>query len=208
MRSCNSRYRLGYTLIEVMIALMVFAIITTISASVMYHVFDIRSRVAQQAKQLEELQLVMTRLQHDATQLIARSVRTPDMQEVAAFVGTYQYMEFTRGGVVNPKAIAKRSELKRVAYLCTKGMLVRRSWEALDTPERNHYEDQPLLQNLATCSFAYVSKYQQIMPQWQATVSQNREAMEVIPSGIQVTLNLPGWGKMTFLLVIPEGLYA
>jgi general secretion pathway protein J len=197
----------GYTLIEVMIALVVFAIIATLSSSVMYHVFDIRERVAIQANQLGELQLTMTLLEHDMVQYIPRTVRANDMHVFSSFVGTYQYMEFTRGGLVNPNAAAKRSGLKRVAYVCSQNQLIRRSWEALDTPERHDYEDRVLLSHLESCSFSYISMYQQIMPEWRAYNVEQKQKIQAIPSGVQLIVDPFGWGKMTFLFVIPEGLY-
>lgn len=198
---------LGYTLIEVMIALVVFAIIATLSSSVMYHVFDIRERVAIQANQLGELQLAITLLEHDMVQYVPRTVHGNDMRTFSSFVGTYHYMEFTRGGLVNPNAKEKRSGLKRVAYSCNQNQLVRRTWEVLDTPVRNDYQDRILLSNLKSCSFSYISIYQQLMPEWRAYNVEQNQKVQAIPSGVQLVVDPYGWGKMTFLFVIPEGLY-
>ena len=198
---------LGYTLIEVMIALVVFAIIATLSSSVMYHVFGIRERVAIQADQLGELQLALTLVEHDMIQFVPRTVRSNDMHVFSSFVGTNQYIEFTRGGLVNPSAAVKRSGLKRVAYVCSQNQLVRRTWEVLDMPERHDYEDRILLSHLESCSFAYISIYQQIMTEWRAYNVEQNQKVQAIPSGVQLTVDPYGWGKMTFLFVIPEGLY-
>lgn len=203
--SVNSR---GYTLIEVIVALSVFAIIATMTSSVMYHVFDTRARVALQASQLDELQLVMTLLNHDTAQFIPRTIRAQDVRTFPAFTGTHQYMEFTRGGLVNPNAAAKRSTLKRVAYLCKKDSLIRRSWESLDIPVRTRFEDKILLDHLKACSIAYVSKYHQIMPEWQVYSVEKNQKIETLPSGIKLTINPFGWGSMELLFVLPEGLYA
>lgn len=200
-------HQAGYTLIEVMIALMVFAMIAAISSGVMYHVFDIRKRVAIQANQLGELQLATSMLEHDMVQYVPRTVHAENLQQFSAFVGTYQYMEFTRGGLVNPNAATKRSGLKRVAYVCHQDQLIRRSWDALDAPSRASYEDRVLLSHLKSCSFAYISMYQQIMPEWKAFNVEQNQKIQAIPTGIQLTVNPFGWGKMVFLFVIPEGLY-
>lgn len=197
----------GYTLIEVMIALVVFAIIATLSSSVMYHVFDIRERVAIQANQLGELQSAIILLEHDIVQYIPRAVRANDMHTFSSFVGTYQYMEFTRGGLVNPGAMAKRSGLKRVAYVCSQNQLVRRTWEVVDTPERKNYQDRLILSNLKSCAFSYISIYQQVMQEWRAYNVEQNQKIQAIPSGVQLVVDPFGWGKMTFLFVIPEGLY-
>lgn len=197
----------GYTLIEVMIALSVFAIIAALSSGVMYHVFDIRGRVATQANQLDELQLALTLIEHDTMQFIPRTVRTKDVHIFSSFTGTHQYMEFTRGGQVNPNGLALRSTLKRVAFLCNDKQLIRRSWGVLDTLNRRDYEDKVLLSNLAACSFFYVSRNHQIMPEWRAYKIEQNQRMESIPSAIQITINPAKWGKMTFLFVLAEGLY-
>jgi general secretion pathway protein J len=203
----NGRHQAGYTLIEVMIALVVFAIIAAISSGVLYHVFDIRKRVAIQANQLGELQLAATLLEHDLAQYVPRTVHTDNMQTIPAFVGTYQYMEFTRGGLANPNAVAQRSGLKRVAYVCQKKQLIRRSWRVLDTASREDYDDRVILSNLEACSFAYISIYQQIMPEWKSFSLEGNQKMQAIPAGVEMTVDPFGWGKIPFLFVIPEGLY-
>lgn len=200
---------LGYTLIEIMIALSVFAIIATISASVMSHVFDIRTRVAVQANQLNELQLAVTLMDHDITQFVPRTVRTVDMHIFSSFVGTHQYMEFTQGGLVNPKGVERRSTLKRVAFLCEGKSLIRRSWNVLDTLNRHQFEDKVLLPHVESCAFDYVTLSHQLLSEWRGyrRVEQNQK-FETIPSAIQITIKPTGWGEMRFLFVLPEGLYA
>lgn len=197
----------GYTLIEVMIALSVFAIIATITSTVMYHVFNTRARVAAQANQLAQLQWVMTLFQHDITQFVPRSIRSNDAHIFSAFTGTQYYMEFTRGGLVNPNAVAQRSTLKRIAYLCKGKKLIRRSWPSLDMPERNQFEDRILLRHLKHCSFAYVSQYHQIVPEWHVYTIQAKQKVESLPAGVQLLIDPFGWGKMDMLFVLPEGLY-
>lgn len=199
---------LGYTLIEVMIALIVFAVIAVISSSVLYHVFTLRDRVAKQATQLSELQLVMTLFEHDMVQLVPRSVRSNDMHLFSSYIGTNQYIEFTRGGLINPQSFAKRSGLKRIAYLCRSGTLIRRAWDVLDTTDRHRFEDKILLTNLTECSFSYISRYQQVLSEWRASALEPDQKSQILPSGVGLTLNPHGWGKMTFMFVIPEGLYA
>lgn len=204
----NTKFNVGYTLIEVIVALSVFAIIATITSSVMYHVFDTRARVALKASQLDELQLIITLLEHDAAQFVPRTVRADDVRTFPAFTGTRQYMEFTRGGLVNPHVMTKRSTLKRVAYLCKNNAFIRRSWESLDLPDRTRFEDRILLEKLKTCSFSYISKYHQIIPEWQVFSVEKNQKIEILPSGVQLTINPFGWGDMVLLFVFSEGLYA
>ncbi len=196
----------GYTLIEVMVALAVFAILAAITSQALYHAFDTRARVNQQASQLNELQLAMTLLMRDTQQMVERPVRGNEMHLFPPFVGQPQYVEFTRGGLVNPQGKERRSTLKRVAYLCEGLTLVRRTWENLDSLNRKQYQDKIVLDNLKECSFAYLSQARQLLPEWREYAIQQNQKKETLPIAIQLTLT-PHWGNMSLLFIIPEALY-
>ncbi len=197
----------GYTLIEIMIALAVFAILATITSSVMYRAFDTRARVSAQADRVNTLQLVLTMVERDVAQIVNRSIRGNEMQLVPEFVGQSQYIEFTRGGIVNPNGIEQRSTLRRVAFLCTGDKLIRRSWQRLDTPDSAHYQDKVLLENLDACSFAYLSQIHQILVEWREKAVQQNQKSALLPLAVQLTLTLHDWGNMSLLFPIPEALY-
>ncbi len=189
------RDKKGFTLLEILIALSVFAILATITSSAMYHAFNTRTRVAVQADRLNTLQLAIALIQHDTQQMVARSVLGNELHVFPPFTGQPAYVEFTRTG---------DGILKRVAYLCRRGQLIRRSWVVLDTPARNQFLDKILLDNLKECGFAYLAHNQQILPDWQEYAVKQDQRQETLPSAIQFTLNLTDWGNMHLLFVIPE----
>jgi len=198
----------GFTLIEILIALAVFAILATITSSAMYHAFNTRARVTKQADRLNTLQLAITMIGRDVQQTIERSIVSGDMHVSPAFVGESNYVEFTRSGVVNPNSLAQRSTLKRVAFLCGGGKLIRRSWQQLDTPARKQVQDRILLTDLDECSIAYLAHNRQILSEWRENAVQEDQKKETLPSAIQFTLTLHDWGNMSLLFIIPEALYA
>ena len=71
--------RHGFTLIEVMVALAVFAILSAMTSQALYHAFDTRARVNEQANQLNAIQLAMTLIRRDTQQIIERSIYGNDM---------------------------------------------------------------------------------------------------------------------------------
>ena len=156
----------GYTLLEILIALAVFAILSTITASAMYNAFDTRSRVNIQANQLNVIQLALTIIEKDTEQIVERAANGNDMRVYPPFVGHKTYLEFTRGGLVNPNNIEARSTLKRIAYVCNGKKLIRRSWERLDSPNRSTHQDRILVDNLDECRFAYLANNREILPEW------------------------------------------
>lgn len=198
----------GYTLLEVMIALVVFAILSSITASAMYHAFDTRARVNVQANQLNVIQLTLTLITRDTAQIIERAVRGSEMRVFPSFVGQQNYVEFTRGGLVNPNAIEARSTLQRIAYMCMGKKLIRRSWATLDTPSRSQHQDRILFDNLDECRFAYLGNNRQILHEWREYALQQNQKKETLPLAIQFTFTVHGWGNMSLLFAIPEALYA
>lgn len=198
----------GFTLLEILIALAVFAILATITSSAMYYAFNTRARVNEQADRLNTLQLAVTLIERDVEQIVARAIRGNEMHLFPAFIGQHQYLELTRNGIVNPNSEEKRSSLKRIAYVCQNNQLLRRSWESLDTTNRKLYEDKVLLDNIVNCKFAYLNHSLQVLPEWRENALQQNQQSEPLPKAIQFTLTLKDWDKMSLLFIIPEALYA
>lgn len=197
----------GFTLLEILIALSIFAILAVITASTLYYALNSKTRVAQQAEQLVTLQLALTLLERDIQQMIERPVLSDNHQMISEFIGHTAGLEWTHGGFINPFYREKRSTLERVAYLCQNQQLIRRSWPLLDIPDRSHYQDKLLLGNLETCRFAYFNKHLQLLDAWQANALSSQQNIETFPKAVQLTLNVLGWGEGRFLFIIPGALY-
>lgn len=200
--------RKGFTLLEVLIALTVFAILATITSTALHHAFSTRTHINEQAKTLNELQLALTLLARDSQQVVSRSIHGEGMQEFPMFIGQKNYYEFTRDGVINPLALEQRSTLKRIAILCQGDKLIRRSWLALDPVNHKHFEDKILLSRLTNCQFNYLNRNLQLLPEWRGSIGgSSKIAKEPLPKAIQVNLAMAAWGSFNYLLIIPEALY-
>ncbi len=198
----------GFTLIEILIALMVFAILATITSSALYYAFNARAKVTLQAERLNELQLAISIIQQDTNQTVERAIRGNEMRLFPVFVGQPKYLELTRDGNINPRSLEKRSSLKRIALVCTKDTLYRRTWDSLDPKDRNVYEDKLLVNNLSACDFKYLNQSLQVLTEWREQAVTQNQRKESFPKAIQVNLILNDWGEMNLLFIIPEALYA
>lgn len=196
----------GFTLLEIMVALAVFAILATITSSAMYYAFNTKARVTEHANRLNELQLALNLIERDTEQIVKRSVRSGETLVIPAFVGKPEFVELTRGGINNPFAREKRSTLSRIALLCQQDQLIRRSWNSLDTTKRSLFKDKVLLHHLNKCQFAYLDQNLQVLSEWRPAVRQNQHK-SAMPKAIQLNLGLKDWDKMSLLFIIPEGLY-
>lgn len=198
----------GFTLIEILIALTVFAILATITSSSLYYAFNTRAKVITQADRLNNLQLALSMIQQDTLQTVERPITGNDLHIFPAFIGMANYFEFTRDGVLNPNSIEKRSSLKRVALACEGNKLLHRTWLSLDPIDRGSYQDRLLLDNLSECHFTYVNQSLQSLHEWREQALTQNQRREPFPKAIQVNLTLKDWGEMTMLFIIPGGLYA
>ncbi|KTD41113.1 GspJ family T2SS minor pseudopilin variant LspJ [Legionella parisiensis] len=206
-KDATSKKLNGFTLIEILIALTVFAILATITSSVLYNAFTTRTRVNEQSERLNELQLAISLIQQDTRQTVERPIRSNEMQLLPAFIGQTNYVEFTRDGNINPGSIEKRSTLKRVAYACQQGTLLRRTWNSLDIINQKNYEDKILLNRLNNCHFGYLNQNLQILPEWREQAVTLNQRKEPFPKAIQFNMTLQDQGEVNLLFILPGALY-
>lgn len=202
-----SSHQKGFTLLEILIALAVFAVIAVITSSALFTTFNTRAKINLQADRLSQIQLGMSLIQRDLQQLVAREVRGNEMRLFPVLVGLPKYTEFTRSGFVNPAALQKRSTLKRVALVCTKDSLLRRSWPVLDTPDRTAWQDKVIFTNLTSCQFSYINRNLQSFQEWRENMVNQEQRPEPFPKAIQLNVTFADWGNINLLFLVPEAVY-
>lgn len=135
----------GFTLIEVMIAMVIFAIITTMTFQALQDSIRVQQRVEEKAATFKEVQLLMTLLQDDFANLVRRPVRNAfgngrlpaftlniEGQETKNKFYSDCQVEFTRSGLPQGSG-ALRAGVVRIAYcLDENNDLYRLLWPILD----------------------------------------------------------------------------
>jgi len=140
--------RNGFTLLEMLIALGVFAVIGLMSSQILSGIVDLSDTVKERSAQLSELQRAMFIISRDIEQMTRRPVRDEFGDSTAAITIGAPLIEFTRRGWQNPLR-SPRSELQRVAYTVSDGDLVRQFWPLLDRGPDTEPIAQVLLQGVA-----------------------------------------------------------
>lgn len=192
----------GFTLIEVLIALMIFSILSVITSTVLYTVFDARDRTNQHADRLAALQLALTIIERDIKQAVTRPITLDLTQAMPPLQGSSTRLEFTRTGVVNPLSLEKRSGMRRIAYFIQNGALVRRSWQRLDRRPSAPYEDKVILRQIERMQFAYLNDKGSMVSTWDPPM--NRKEPANLPKAVQLRMTLEKWGEM--ILLYPIGI--
>lgn len=123
--------RTGFSLIELLVAVTVFAIMSALAYGGLNSIARTRAELARQEDVLRDLMRAVGALQRDLRAVAARPVRGNFGQELPAFIGSADHLEFTRLGFANPQA-EPRSNLERVLYELDSGMLKRGRYAVLD----------------------------------------------------------------------------
>lgn len=143
----------GFTLLEVMVVLAIFALIGVISSQIVSRVLNNQQLLAERGDRLAEVQRAMHILQRDIMQLNARTIRDQLGDPLQSLmIGADGMIEFTRAGWRNPLG-QRRSELQRVGYIMQDENLLRAYWSVLDRPPDAEPNLQQLLSGVQQVEF-------------------------------------------------------
>ena len=156
----------GFTLLEMVITIAIFAFIYVWVASFLGSALQGREQLKDSADEMERTQRAVTFLTLDFEQLINRPVRDPYGDPQPAILGRDNYVEFTRLGWSNPFGLRKRSEMQRVVYTLEDGTLFRRYWPVLDTNVATEYQQDVLIDHVERFTVRYLDLTPQGEWQW------------------------------------------
>jgi len=137
----------GFTLLEVLVAMSIFAVISLSAYKMLQTVIQAHDRTQHQIQTFSSYTKALSVMERDFSQLIPRSVKDRYGDPIPALsLATDSYaIEFSRVGWNNPLRFP-RSNLQRVAYeLTDEGELKRWFWLVLDRAEDSEPIEQTLL---------------------------------------------------------------
>ncbi len=138
----------GFTLIELMVSLGIFAVVSVIAYSGLMLLIDNRILVERNADRLDQIQRAISMLDRDLQQAAPRGIRDPFGERRAALLSDdLAALEWTRAGRPNPMG-ATRSELQRLGYRVEDGNLVRMQWRVLDQSQEPPLREEAILQRV------------------------------------------------------------
>ncbi|MBB3764897.1 type II secretion system minor pseudopilin GspJ [Sphingomicrobium lutaoense] len=123
--------RNGFTLIEMMVALSIFAILSAGGVLLLRGSANTQGAVDRQLAALSSTERLRLLLASDLGQAVPRPTRGGDGAARPAFSGDAQSMQFVRGGF-EPVSDAPEPTIARVRWLLAGGRLVRRQFGRLD----------------------------------------------------------------------------
>lgn len=203
----NRSYRQhGFTLLEILVALSIFAVISTMAYGGLNSVLRSKEGSDQHARRMHQLQKAFTVIERDVEQAIVRPVRDSYGETQAAMVsadyGDYRFM-FTRDGWNNPFASGKRvrSYLQRVAYRLEDDKLKRTYWYDLDLDFDSPKHDVTLLDNVKSLELRFIDRDGKWQDRWPPVGVED----EPLPRGVELSVDVQGMGKLTRLFAVAPG---
>jgi general secretion pathway protein J len=196
----------GFTLLELLVALLIFGIFSALAYSGLSRLLDGRTRLTDEQRTWQQLSQAFLRISDDAAHARARGARDESGAPVISpFVGrpydsralAEPSLELTRGGELK-YGDAAESDLRRVAYRLKDGQLLRITWPVLDRAPVTKPLESVVMADVETFEvgvFDSSGKTTNTWPQAGANASE-------LPPAIEVSLTVKGVGKFRRIFLV------
>lgn len=193
----------GFTLLELLVALAIFAVIATLAYSGLNTVLMTRSQIERHANQLTQLQITFARLGRDIEQFVPRPIRNEYGDLQPALQGTVTTLELTCTGWRNPGQ-QPRSSLQRVAYHLADNTLWRTYWSVLDRAQDTQPLRTALLKDLSEIRLRFMDEVQQWHDEWPPPLSPAEGIKPLSLKAVEVVFVIKEWGTLTRLFQVVD----
>lgn len=184
----------GFTLIEILVAMLIFSILSVITSMALKKTITQYGALKDHYQHWQHLNHIIEKFNNQAYHLIQRPIKANDEHLFPVFIGQREYVEWTHN-------YTPLQTLERVAYLCKNNQLIERHWQALDPIDRNAFHDTILLKDLDECHFRYLFPNRDIQAVWQP----NRFSPS--PRGIQMMLTFSNQQNLELWFALPPFVY-
>jgi general secretion pathway protein J len=203
----------GFTLLELLIAIALFALLGLATYRMLEAVMRSDEVVRAQEVQLRQLGRAMWSLERDLVQAAPRPVRDGYGDEQSAFIGRMDgsedgvAMELTRSGWRNPTGM-RRSNLQRVRWRLNGDTLERLYWVVLDRDPGSEPRVQRVLSNVSELRLRYLdasNSWHEEWPPFEFGRGDPDEQARRLPIAVEVSFDHQRYGTITRLLRLPDG---
>lgn len=184
----------GFTLLEVLIAMAIFALISLSSFTIFETVFKSDEQSALKNNRLNELNRAFLVIERDMLQLSRRTIRINGEAPAAnylhlddqGFFSETNALAFVRSGWTNPGLLLPRSDMQSVAYQLADGVLNRLHFNFVDPVVGQEPKIRPLIHDVDDVKFEF---YQE--SKWQKELQGSK-----LPLAIAIILQTQDFGEI------------
>ena len=206
----------GFTLIEVMIALFIAAVMFAIGYGALNQALRDRDGLNVSQQRVTEIQRGMRVVAQDFAQIIARPARdiegAGDLQAAVLAAGSDNtLLTFSRAGWSNPAGVQRPAE-QRVRYRFIDGALVRHHWLSLDPALNSEPRERILFTRVKSVEVRFLDPASRNWrTEWPSALANSGpvgpmnvdELLRTRPMAIEFTVVLEDWGRLVRVFEIP-----
>lgn len=185
----------GFTLIEILIALAIFAIMATITSVTLSNIFRTRDQVQTHANHLADLQFGYHLLAQDLSHSVALPMYNFNNRPLGSFLGELKQFTLSRDHFFAADKAELSGQIQRIRYVFSDQQLFR---QLLD--KHNKIINQTvLLKNIDSLKLSYLQKKKYWREKWQDWRNNS------LPSAVLIKIKFKQLGRLELLFRIPHG---
>lgn len=196
MSAC--RRQRGFSLIEVLVATAVFAVVAALAWGGLNAVIRARSALVEQQQDFQRTLRAVGSLERDLLAAVARPVRGNYGEPLPALRGDGDHIELTRLGFAS-SLVEARSALERVVYQQDGSTLKRGRYAVLDRAAATTAEFTTLRDRLRRLHLRYLDE----QGNWLDTWPRRDDPPEALPRAVEFRLDIDGVGEVSRLIELP-----
>lgn len=195
----------GFTLIEVLVALFISAIVAMLAYRGLDSAIQQRQAVKDSAQRTKELMAFWNTIERDVTQIAPRPFRDSFDQMRPALAGgivAEDFLSFTRAGWSNPTG-QQRTEMQRVAYAYQDEKIMRAMWRDVDATTQSESQSLVVLDGVEDVMVTFLKVGEgarddglggEWLPEW--GLRDAEEHLYALPRAIEITITTKDSGEI------------
>ena len=187
--------RNGFTLVEMLVALGIFALLAAAGVGVLRSSVDVQGAVDTRLTAMSGIARLNAMLSNDLGQAVDRPSRASS-GERPAFVGDGSGMTFVAAGRANVDG-APRSELQRIEWRAASGSLERRGFAAVDGSDDGIAS--PLAHDLRSAEL----RYRMLDGSWNSSFTSTPQ--QPLPTAVELTMTPSAGAPIVMVFALPAG---
>jgi len=204
MNQTNSQS--GFTLIEILVAVLIFAIMSVIALTGIKSVSDAQQMSQKVTADLQQLQNTLFYLEQDLHYALDRPVRDELGDELPAIIAgntVGQGIQLTRIGQRNPQGL-NRSSLMRIGYRLRENELLRERYARLDRTAEQPSQTRVLMQNIEEFEYRFLHT-KDGRPDWSSfwPPIRSEPGPIALPRAVEIRIKHTSLGDITRLIDLP-----
>lgn len=202
-------YQQGFTLIEIMVAMAIFAIIGIASTGVLNSVINSDQLSSERFAKLEELQRAMLTIERDILQIVPRALRVNGEPVGVVISGGEDVLNsdadglgFVRVGWHNPQMLLPRSTLQAIGYRIQEEQLQRLYGNYVDNVIGYEPKIKILLTDIEDFRVSFLTEVEQLEEpdEWDESYSG-----ATLPIAVSITLMSKTFGEIRREFILANG---